>query len=40
MIKFAIDNNIITLLSCYAAQVGLDNIVKDAFYDLLHRTCM
>ena len=36
MIKFAIDNNIITVLSCYAPQVGLDNTIKDAFYDLLN----
>ena len=25
MIKLAIENNIITVLSCYAPQVGLDN---------------
>ena len=24
-----------TVLSCYAPQVGLDNTIKDAFYDLL-----
>ena len=38
MIKLAIDNNIITVLSCYAPQVGLDNTIKDAFYDLLNST--
>ena len=36
MIKLAIENNIITVLSCYAPQVGLDNTIKDAFYDLLY----
>ena len=36
MIKLAIENNIITVLSCYARQVGLDNTIKDAFYDLLN----
>ena len=38
MIKLAIDNNIITVLSCYAPQVGLGNTIKDAFYDLLNST--
>ena len=38
MIKLATDNNIITVLSCYAPQVGLDNTIKDAFYDLLNST--
>ena len=38
MIKLAIENNIITVLSCYALQVGLDNTTKDAFYDLLNST--
>ena len=38
MIKIAIENNIITVLSCYALQVGLDNTIKDAFYDLLSST--
>ena len=33
MIKVAIYNKITTLLSCYASQVGLDNIIKDIFYD-------
>ena len=33
MIKVAICNKITTLLSCYASQVGLDNIIKDTFYD-------
>ena len=37
MIKFAIENNIITVLSCYAPQVGLDK-TKDAFYDRLNST--
>ena len=36
MIKLAIDNNIITVLSCYAPQVGLENTIKNAFYDLLN----
>ena len=31
MIKLAIENNIITVLSCCAPQVGLDNNIKDAF---------
>ena len=35
MIKLAIENNIITVLSCYALQAGLDNTIKDAFYDLV-----
>ena len=35
MIKLAIDNKIITVLSCYAPQVGLDDIIKDTFYDNL-----
>ena len=35
MIKLAIDNKIITILSCYAPQVGLDDIIKDTFYDQL-----
>ena len=38
MIKLAIDNKIITVLSCYAPQVGLDNIIKDTFYDQLQDT--
>ena len=38
MIKLAIANNIIKVLSCYAPQVGLDNTIKDAFYDLLNST--
>ena len=38
LIKLAIDKKIITVLSCYAPQVGLDNIVKDTFYDQLHDT--
>ena len=38
MIKLANDNMIIILLSCYAPQVSLDNIVKDTFYDQLHGT--
>ena len=36
LIKLAIENNIITVLSYYAPQVGLDNTIKDAFYDLLN----
>ena len=35
MIKCAIDNKMITVLSCYAPQVGLDDIIKDTFYDNL-----
>ena len=35
MIKLAIDNMIIMVLSCYAPQVGLDSVVKDTFYDQL-----
>ena len=31
MIKLATENNIITVLSSYAPQVGLDNTIKDAF---------
>ena len=38
MIKLAIGNKIITVLSCYAPQVGLDNIIKDTFYDQLEDT--
>ena len=38
MIKLAIENNIIAVLPCYAPQVGLDNTIKDAFYDLLNST--
>ena len=38
MIKLAIDNDITTVLSCYAPQVALDNTIKDAFYDLLNST--
>ena len=38
MIKLAIENKIITVLSCYTPQVGLDNTIKDAFYDLLNST--
>ena len=38
LIKLAIDKKIITVLSCYAPQVGLDKIVKDTFYDQLHDT--
>ena len=38
LIKLSIDKKIITVLSCYAPQVGLDNIVKDNFYDQLHDT--
>ena len=37
-IKLPIENNITTVLSCYAPQVGLDNTIKDAFYDLLYST--
>ena len=37
-IKLAIENNIITILSCYAPQLGLGNTIKDAFYDLLYST--
>ena len=33
MIKLAIDNMIITLLSRYASQVALDNVVTNTFYD-------
>ena len=29
---------IITVLSCYAPQVSLDNIIKDTFYDQLQDT--
>ena len=35
MFKLAIDNMIITVLSCYAPQVGLQNKVKSTFYDQL-----
>ena len=35
MIKLAINHKIITVLSCYAPQVGLHNIVKDTCYDQL-----
>ena len=35
MIKLAIDNKIITVFSCYAPQVGLDDTIKDSFYDNL-----
>ena len=38
MIKLAIENSVITVLSCYAPQVGLDNTINDAFYDLLNST--
>ena len=38
MIKLAIDNKIITVLSCYALQVNLDDIIKDSFYDQLQDT--
>ena len=38
MIKLAINNKIITVLSCYAPQVDLDNIIKDTFYDQLEDT--
>ena len=38
IITVAIDNKIITVLSCYTPQVGLDNIVKDTFYDQLQDT--
>ena len=38
MITLSIDNNIITVLSCYTNQVGLDNTFKDAFYDILDST--
>ena len=38
MIKIAIENSIITVLSCYAPQVELDNTIKDAFYDILNST--
>ena len=38
MIKLAIENKIITVLSCDVPQVGLDNTIKDAFYDLLNST--
>ena len=38
MIKLAIDNMIIMVLSCYAPQVGLDSVVKDTSYDQLQDT--
>ena len=38
MIKLAIDDKIITILSCYTPQVGLDNIIKDTFCDKLQNT--
>ena len=38
MIKIAIDNKILMILSCYAPQVGLNNIIKDTFYDQLQDT--
>ena len=38
LIKFVIDNKIITVLSCYAPEVGLNNVVKDTFYDQLQDT--
>ena len=38
MIKLTIDNMIIMVLSCYAPQLGLDNVVKDTFYDQLQDT--
>ena len=34
MIKLAIDNKMVMVL-CHAPQVGLDNIIKDTFYDQL-----
>lgn len=37
MVKLVIDNNI-TVLTCYAPYVRLDNTVKVDFYDLLHST--
>ena len=37
-IKIATENSIITVLSCYAPQVELDNAIKDAFYDILNST--
>ena len=38
MIKLAINNKIITVLSCYAPQVDLVSIIKDTFYDQLEDT--
>ena len=38
MIKLAIDDKIITVLSCYAPQVGLKNIIKDTSYDQMQNT--
>ena len=38
MIKLAIDNKIITVLSCYVPQVGLENIIKDTSYDQMQNT--
>ena len=38
MIKLAIENKIITVLSCYAPKVGLVDIIKDTFYDQLQDT--
>ena len=38
MIKLAIDNKIITVLSCYAPQVGLENIIVYNLYDQLQDT--
>ena len=38
MIKLAIVNKIITAISCYAPQVGLNKIIKHTFYEELHFT--
>lgn len=38
LIKLAMDKVVLTVLSCYAPQVGLDDTVKDAFYDQLQNT--
>ena len=38
MIKLAIGNKIITVLSCYAPHVSLDDIIKDTFHDQLQDT--
>ena len=38
IIKLAIDNKIITVLSCYVSQVGLGNIIKDTSYDQMQAT--
>ena len=38
MIKLGIDKKIIAVLSCYAPQVGLDNIIKNTLYNQLQDT--